>query len=236
MKRGLVVIAIFITVFCTAEVSAANDGPSRIVETNDFAAAILLWRSLANYGDAAAEFNLGQAYLLGTGVNADARQAAAWFRASADNGYSAAQYSLATLLFEGSGVAKDEKEGVLYLEKAAAQAHPVALFKLGQIYKTGRIVVADLPKARSLLTASAQAGYGPAQYEVGIMYYTGKGAERDFVLARSWLELASLSANPSQKLALGAVKAAEQKMTPAQISESREVARKCMLGGVINCK
>jgi TPR repeat protein len=60
----------------------------------DYAAALRLWRPLADQGDAAAQYNLGLMYVDGHGVAQDDAAAVSWFRKAADQGYADAQYNL----------------------------------------------------------------------------------------------------------------------------------------------
>ena len=53
-------------------------------QKGDHAAAVAIWRNLAEKGDADAAFNLGQAYRLGRGVPADSALAKKWFEAAAN--------------------------------------------------------------------------------------------------------------------------------------------------------
>ena len=48
-------------------------------QRSDYAAAVAIWRPLAESGDADAQFNLGQAYRLGRGVTINLAAAKTWF-------------------------------------------------------------------------------------------------------------------------------------------------------------
>ena len=52
-------------------------------QKGDTAAAVAIWRPLADKGDADAAFNLGQAYRLGKGVPLDLAQAQGWLERAA---------------------------------------------------------------------------------------------------------------------------------------------------------
>jgi TPR repeat protein len=73
----------------------------RAYERQDFTTALQGWQSLADKGDAEAEFRLGAMYEKGDGVTAEPSQAAKWYRKSADRGYAKAQYALDKLYADG---------------------------------------------------------------------------------------------------------------------------------------
>jgi TPR repeat protein len=87
----------------------------------DFAAVLEAWRPLAEAGDAEAQTALGGLYLTGSGVPADAVEAARWFRLAAEQGDPVAQLNLGDLYATGRGVAPDLVQAYLWLSLAAAQ-------------------------------------------------------------------------------------------------------------------
>ena len=66
----------------------------------DYATAVCEWSGPAQAGDADAQFNLGQAYRLGRGVEADKEQAEALYAAAAAQGHVQASDNYGLLLFE----------------------------------------------------------------------------------------------------------------------------------------
>jgi len=63
-------------------------------ERGDYAAALRLWRPLAEEGDAQAQFNLGKMCHDGLGVAQDYKEAVKWYRLSAEQGLAPAQNSI----------------------------------------------------------------------------------------------------------------------------------------------
>ena len=57
----------------------------------DYAAAVAIWRPLAEQGDADAQFNLGQAYRVGRGAPIDLGASQLWFERAAAKGHLDAQ-------------------------------------------------------------------------------------------------------------------------------------------------
>ena len=51
----------------------------------------------AEQGDAMAQFNLGQCYTNGTGVEKDEQKAVEWYKKAAEQGHAGAQFNLDTL-------------------------------------------------------------------------------------------------------------------------------------------
>ena len=70
----------------------------------DYAAAVAIWRPLAEKGDADAAFNLGQAYRLGRGVPTNLGAAQTWFERAANKGHVDAQATLGLLLLDRKSV------------------------------------------------------------------------------------------------------------------------------------
>lgn len=73
------------------------------------------------FGDPNAQYNLARLYLDGTGVDADARQAARWFNLAAEKGHHPAQALLGDLLMTGmGGVPVQRARGLMWLSLARA--------------------------------------------------------------------------------------------------------------------
>lgn len=71
------------------------------------------------FGDPNAQYNLARLYLDGTGVEADARQAARWFNLAAEKGHRPAQALLGDLLVNGmGGVPAQRSKGLMWLALA----------------------------------------------------------------------------------------------------------------------
>ncbi len=87
------------------------------------------------FGDAAAQYRLGQMLLEGLGGPKDAWQAARWLKLSADKGYYQAQALLGVTLFKGQGLPRQAPRGLMYLtiardtapqDKSIAELHAQA--------------------------------------------------------------------------------------------------------------
>jgi len=73
-------------------------------ERKDFAAAIAVWRPLAEAGNAEAETLLGAMYWSGEGVPRDHKLAARWYLRAAEKGYARAQNDLGFMYGFGEGI------------------------------------------------------------------------------------------------------------------------------------
>jgi uncharacterized protein len=68
------------------DAEAAND-------RGDYATALRLFRSLAEQGNADAQYHLGHMYFVGQGIPQDYAEALKWYRLAADQGLSLAQFA-----------------------------------------------------------------------------------------------------------------------------------------------
>ena len=128
-------------------------------QKGDHAAAVAIWRNLAEKGDADAAFNLGQAYRLGRGVPADSSQAKKWFEVAASKGHVDAQVSLGLLLFDSGerGVAMN------WLQKAAEKGEPRALLVIGTALFNGDGLKQDPILGYAYVSRAAAQGLAPAK-------------------------------------------------------------------------
>jgi uncharacterized protein len=123
-------------------------------EAGDYARAIREWRPLAQNGDADAQFNLGQAYKLGRGVQQNMPEAIAWFQRAASQGHIQAEDNLGLVLYE-SGRRSD---ALSWLERSAARGEPRAQYVLAAELFNGQITTRDWVRAYALMKRSSDAG------------------------------------------------------------------------------
>ena len=93
-----------------AGLSAFNSG--------DFAAAMRLWRPLADNNDARSQAGIGFMYHRGLGVKTDDVQAAFWLRRAAEQGQAEGQMMLGNLYFFGLGVKQSYPAAYAWCELA----------------------------------------------------------------------------------------------------------------------
>jgi uncharacterized protein len=105
--------------------------------TGELAAVI----SAAEAGSASAQFDLGNRYLNGAGVNQDNFEALRWFTLAAEQHNSNAQYNIAVMYLNGIGVIKDQEQAVEWFLKAADNGDVNSQFTLGVILFNGQLNV-----------------------------------------------------------------------------------------------
>src|SRR5437899_1229384 len=80
-------------------------------------------RAKAEQGDAAAQFQVGQAYDHGTEVKKNESEAVLWYRRAAEQGYAAAENNLGSLCQFGEGVPQSNVEAVKWYQRAVDQGY-----------------------------------------------------------------------------------------------------------------
>ena len=125
----------------------------------DYASAVAIWRPLAERGDADAQFNLGQAYRLGRGVQISLSTAISWFERAATSGHVDAQTTLGLLLFQNGS----KTEGLKWLRQAADQNEARAQLVYGTALYNGDGVTQDRLLGYAYVNRSATQGLAAAQ-------------------------------------------------------------------------
>src|SRR5688572_26107077 len=156
--RNMVLLAALVAATVPAHAQSVKAG-IEAWQKADYAAAVGIWRPLAEAGDPDAAFNLGQAYRLGRGVTLDLAAAQTWFERAARKGHLDAQTTLGLLLFNtGNRVG-----GLRWLKSAAEQGEPRALLIYGTALFNGDGVVRDPVLAYAYVSRAAAQGLAPAQ-------------------------------------------------------------------------
>jgi TPR repeat protein len=110
-------------------------GIANALKANPQRARELFAYAASYFGDAAAQFRLGEMLLEGQGGPKDSWQAARWLKLSADKGYYQAQALLGVTLFKGLGIPRQAPRGLMYLtiardtapqDKTVADLHAAA--------------------------------------------------------------------------------------------------------------
>lgn len=150
IKTGFGGALLALSVPALADVKAGVDAWTQ----GDYAAAVAEWREPAAKGDPDAQFNLGQAYRLGRGVEIDARQAEALYAKAAEQGHLRAADIYGLLLFQDGRRAA----AMPYLTAAADRGDPRAQYLIGIAHFNGDLLAKDWVRAYALLTLSNSAG------------------------------------------------------------------------------
>jgi cell division septation protein DedD len=128
-------------------------------QRGDYAAAVAIWRPLAQKGNADAEFDLGQAYRLGRGVQVDLAQAQLWLEQAAEAGHLDAQTTLGLLLFDSG----NRTGAMRWLKRAAQRGEPRAMLVYGTALFNGDGVPKDPLTAYAYVSRAAAQGLQPAK-------------------------------------------------------------------------
>ncbi|QIG80999.1 SPOR domain-containing protein [Stakelama tenebrarum] len=160
----------------------------------DYLTAIDKWRGPAEAGNADAQFNLGQAYKLGRGVDSDLAQAQEWYRRAAIQGHAQAEDNYGLALFQNG----HRDEAVQWLEQSALRGEPRAQYVLGTMYFNGDAVERDWVRAYALMIRSSQTGLPQANQALAQMdrYVSVEDRQKGLTLARRYEEASNRSQLP----------------------------------------
>lgn len=125
-------------------------------ERQDYAAAWFSFWSLAQRGDAAAQFNLSRLYHFGHGVEVDISESRRWLEAAARQGHAEAVFSLGQYYHLGLGGPADLQTARRLYETAAEAGFAPAQFNLALMHETGTGAPRDLAAARRWYTRAAE--------------------------------------------------------------------------------
>lgn len=154
-------------------------------QQGDYARAIGEWRPLALAGDADAQFNMGQAYKLGRGVQPDTATALDWYRRAAAQGHLRAEDNLGLALFQQG----DRANAMPYLERAATRGEPRAQYLVGTALFNGDLLTKDWVRAYALMTRAAGSGLPQATTSLAQMdKYLPEKQRRDGLALASTME------------------------------------------------
>ncbi len=165
----------------------------------DRAADVKHLREAAELGHAHAAYELGLAYIEGSGVPEDLESSAKWINRAADLGDPGAEFLVGSSFYAGIGVEQDMPRGLSFLERAAAQGHTKAQFLLGQVYIDGVGVQENAEWAARWYGKAALGGHPQAQYALGVMFASGLGVPKSSLRAYQWFS--SAAANGYEKAA-----------------------------------
>ena len=126
--------------------------------SGNYPVALTEFTSLAEKGNAEAQFILGVIYVEGKIVPQDYKVAMLWYRKAAEQGDARAQNSLGAMYGKGLGVPLDYQTAMLWYRKAAEQGDARAQNNIGFMYFNGQGVPADLVQAHMWFDLAAAAG------------------------------------------------------------------------------
>jgi TPR repeat protein len=217
---------------------AAYAGPledaDEAVRKGDYAAAIPIYRSLAEKGDVSAQMRLGFFYESGAGLKQDWVESAKWFSKAADVGDESAVIVLSFLGRYWRHREDASAPPIIYelVEKAAKSGFAIAQFSLGVMYypigdPSFDAAKGNLAQALVWYRRAAEQGNIDAQVALGWAYAQGMGVVQDYVEADKWFNIAASRANSAGELDDIATRRNKlaHAMTSSQIAGAQKLAR-----------
>ena len=135
--------------------------------------------TLAERGNAEAQYELSVRYFYGDGVPQDYAKAIIWIQEAAAKGLVDAQYDLAVCYENGNIVEQNYYIAVDWYKKAASNGHLGAMTNLALLYCLGRGCNQDYSLALAWWEKAANLGDANAIYNLGISYAEGKIVDKD---------------------------------------------------------
>ena len=120
----------------------------------------------AETGDVESQYDLGNMYSEGVGIDADMKKAMAWYEKAASQGYEKAQYKLGLFYYEEGAAGEDLSLAFRLFSNAAEKGHPAAQYHLGKMYASGQGVKRNYQKSLDWLTKAAEGGFSEARREM----------------------------------------------------------------------
>lgn len=143
---------------------------------------------LAESGDVKAQYEIGQAYVEGNGINKNLEEGRKWMEKSALNGNVDAQSYLGDIYYFGMN---DYQKACEWWQKASDGGDNYATFNLSCMYQEGTGVKRDMAKSNSLLLKGAKRGSVECMFNLANRYSRGDGVNADIKEAIRWYEKAA---------------------------------------------
>ena len=165
-----ILLSLLLLTACQPLQNVAEPSTSETLPITEENNKIIELRTLAEQGDASAQFELALMYDDDESVELNDRKAVKWYQKAANQGHAGAQNILGVMYNNGEGVHQDYTKAVEWYQKAANQDNVWAQFNLGTMYEDGKGVHQDYTKAVEWYQKAANQGDEIAQYNLGVMY------------------------------------------------------------------
>lgn len=119
-------------------------------------------RSLAENGDASAQYNMGVLYDQGYGVEQDYAKARQWYKKAAAQRYGRAEHNLGIMYEAGKGVPRDPSKAAHWFRRGADDGQAASQNNLAVLYMKGEGVPQNTGKAAFWTARAAAAGNSAA--------------------------------------------------------------------------
>jgi TPR repeat protein len=239
-NRAGLTLALVVAVSALVSILAAS-GPAfadpladanAAVARGDFAAAVPLYRALAEKGNVAAQKQLGYLYEIGAGVERDWLKAAEWYGKATDAGDDSAAAALGYLGRHWVRMNPSDTQAIYPLvEKAAKMGNAKAQFSLGLMnYRIGDLsfdkTSGNLDEALTWYRRAADQGDVDSEVVLALAYAKGIGVEQSDVEAYKWYDIAASLAKYADVKDDVVKRRSEiaRAMSPAQIDEAKKLS------------
>ena len=151
-----------------------------------------VFQSLAQAGDAKAQYELANLYATGNGLPRDLKLAAHWYEKSAAQGLAPAQYRLGSLYEKGLGVKRSLAQATVWYRKAAEAGNTRAMHNLAVLTAEGGVSgKPDYAVAAHWFRKAAEFGVHDSQYNLAILLARGLGVQQNLTLSYAWFAVAA---------------------------------------------
>lgn len=136
MKKLFITFIIYI---CFLNISFGADLKKGLeaAKNKDYETAYLEWLPLAKEGDPWAQYNIGQMYRQGHGLEKNSEMAFEWYLKAANQGLGIAQFAVGASYSNADGISRDYQEAFEWFNLAAKQQNYSAQYQIGRIYYYG---------------------------------------------------------------------------------------------------
>ena len=152
-------------------------------------------KSKVEKGERKFQYQLGLAYMRGTGVKKNPIEAVKLFLPLAEQGNQHAQYWIGEAYRKGSGLSIDAVKAVQWFRKSAEQGNRFSQYRLGEAYQKGIGVPVDEVESVFWFKKSAEQGHSVSQLMLGNAYHTGCGIEKNSIEAIKWWKKSAAQGN-----------------------------------------
>jgi TPR repeat protein len=116
--------------------------PEAGIQKNEDYSTRLIMHAASYFGDADAQYQVGEMYLDDKELGDNPLQSARWLNLAAQKGHAPAQARLGDMLFNGEGLQKDQLEGLVWLTIASRHAAPGDAGWIGDLLNSAMSVAA----------------------------------------------------------------------------------------------
>ena len=199
-KTGVNILLVVVLLLCPNSLRAGLEEGISASHKGDYITAFREFRSLANEGDAKAQYNLGLLYEMGLGVKQDYQEAAKWYRKAAVQDNIESQKRLIVMRKKGL---TNSQQPTVPPKWQGSTTDPQSQYELGVMYFMGIGVEKNYVIASEWFRKSANQNYAKAQHDLALMLLEGKGGNRDALEAYKWLHLAAKQGDGPSQYQLG---------------------------------